>query len=459
MHLLRRLGANAIDGLLFILVSLLTGLLCSWLNISDGDFEVVFPLFSGFAASILLPILLFSSTIGERILRLRPFQVNGRSLKIALLLKYLVVYGFVSLTAFNVIGFFRDILATYTIFSISTFFMARLLAAAWLTQLLFYFVSLGHGSLVDRAFGIRYGPARRSRWYLSSGFAVTVFVLMMVEGMTLDWKFHNFFPTKRILAYGNSAAQIQFPPEKFDEYVVNGRIYGRVYLTDMLVTTSDMNSFVQDKFMYQRQIEAQINDSLLNSPAKRYDLCVKLLDYTYGIVGLLDTNRLIKQTKIELVHLRYITPFIGIARYFNYYFDDTAGRYGIYGGFEWDTLTRYYIKTKMNIRDSLASIVSTVTGISKDSAVYYFEHQDTTQLARLITPKVENQWLSTELGPLIDRRVLTIRPIAFDSVKPIKDVKYSSGYLLFQIFGEPFYDTQEVGTIGMRNSLGLVNLH
>lgn len=454
MYLLRRVGAATIDGLLFGVAMLLVGFLCSSLNVMDGEFEVGFPIFSGLLTSILLPILLFSSTIGEKIFRLRPIQVTGRSLKIGLLLKYLIVYSFLSFAILNTVDFFRDVLSTYTIFAVSEFFVIRLLAAVWLANIIFFIGSLGQCSLFDRVFRISYGPVGPRRWYLSAGFAVTVFVLIMVEGMIVDWKFHKFFPTKRIISYGNSATQINFSPEKFDAYTVNGLIYGRVYLTDMLVTTSDMNSFVQDKFLYQRQIEAQINDSLLINPKKRYELCVKLLEYVYGVMDLSDTNRIIKQTKIELVHMRHITPFIGIAQYFNYYFDDTVGRHGIYGGFDWDTLTIYYLKTKKNVNDSLASIISTAMGISKDSAGYYLEHHDSAQLARLITPKVQNQWFSIELGPLIDRRILTMRPIAFDSVKPIRRVNFASDYVQFEIFGGPFYDTQEIGTIGMRNSLG-----
>jgi hypothetical protein len=277
---------------------------------------------------------------------------------------------------------------------------------------------------------------------------------VVVEGMIIDWKFHAFFPTKKILDYGNSAMEINFPPELFDGYTAGGPIYGRVYLTDWLVTTADMKSFVQDKFLYQRQIEAQINDSLLNDPQKRYELCVKLLDYAYQIVQPPDTSRVVMQTKIELVYLRHITPFIAATRYFNYYYDDGSGKNFIDGGFEWDSLTRYYFQTQKNIRDSVAAIMSNGTGMSKDSAVFYMERHDTLQLARLMTPVVQNRFYSLDPGALIDPRILKMRPIAFDSVKPINRSMFASGYLQFEIFGDPFYDAQEIGAIGLRNSLG-----
>jgi hypothetical protein len=47
-----------------------------------------------------------------------------------------------------------------------------------------------------------------------------------------------------------------------------------------------------------------------------------------------------------------------------------------------------------------------------------------------------------------------MRPISFDNVKPIGRMYLTTGYSQFEIFGGPFYDTQEIGTIGMRNSLG-----
>ncbi len=455
MYLLRRLGANLIDGLLFVLTMVLTGLLCTWLDVIDGEFEVDFSIFSGLLAAIVLPVLVFSSTIGEKVFRLHAVSLSDRSLKIGLLLKYIVIYCFVSLTALNVCNFFRDILATYTIFPISEFFIIRVLSAVLITNAIFFLLSLGRCSLFDKVLGIRYGVIRSGKWYLSAAFAAGLFVLLMVQGMIIDWKIHNLLPTKKIIAYGNSATQIRLPPEDFDRYTVNGRIYCRVVSTDFLVTTSDWTSFVQDKFLYQRQIEAEINDSLMTNADMRHKLCEKMLNYCYGLVGLADTNRLITQTKIELVHMHYISPFIGVSQYFIYYFDDTASRYGLYGGFNWDTLNQYYIHTKRGLNDSLAGIISVATSISKDSAAFYLEHQDTLQLARLITPAVLNWWVLTEVGPLIDRRIQMIRPIQFDSVKSLMHVDFWYGYAKYPIFSGPFYDTQEIGAIGMRNSLGL----
>jgi hypothetical protein len=125
MYFLRRIGASAIDIALFLVAMLLTGWICMRFNTVDGQFEVDLSIFAGLLAAIFLPILLFSSTVGERIFSLHPVQVNGRSLKLGLLFKYLVAYGFLSFTILNTINFFRDMLSTYTIFSF--LFLSRIL--------------------------------------------------------------------------------------------------------------------------------------------------------------------------------------------------------------------------------------------------------------------------------------------------------------------------------------------
>jgi len=454
VFLLRRLGANFIDAIIFLSAVFLTSVLLSRVIVPDGDFEIEFPILAGFLAAIALPIFCFSSTIGEKVFRLHAYQVNGRSLKGALLFKYMVVFACFTLEAVNIADFFRDVLSSYTIFNIREFFILEVYAALMMTNLIFFVVNSGRFSLFDRLFGLSYAAVPRRRWHFSAGFALTIFLLTAIQTMIVEWKFHAFFPTKRVMAYGNSMTQIRFSPEGFDGYVVGGQIFGRIQSTDYLVTTSDMRTFIQDKYLLQRQIQAQINDSLVKNPAKRAELCWKLIDYSWQILALRDTNSLVKQTKIELVNLQHLTPFIGISRSYIYYFDDTAGRYGVYGGFNWDTLTRYYFRTQKNFRDSLASAIASLTQISKDSAAFYLNHQDSSQLHRLFTPEVARRMMATDLAPLIDPRIFHPQPIPFDSVKPIGRVTFMTEYAMFQIFGNAFYDTQELGTIGLRNSLG-----
>ena len=322
------------------------------------------------------------------------------------------------------------------------------------TNVIFFLLSWGRTTLFDKVFGIRYGVSGASKWYLSSLAAAYTFVLAMVVGIVFDWKFHSLFPTRRFIQL-SSFNEVKFPLDEFENWTVGGRVYYRLQLTDELVTTSDRNSFVQDKFLLQRQIEAQINDEEASEPKKRRELCEKLLRYCYGILSLHDTTSLIKQTKIELVYMRYFTPFVGVASYYIYYYDDTAGRNGIYGGFNWDLLTTYYIQTMRNVDDSLSRLVVKVTGMSRDSASYYIEHQDTVQLFGRMTQLMRDNWVFTDLGPLIDKRILTLKPIPFDSVKAVSNITYNGEYALFELFGSAFYDTQEIGTIWMRNRLGL----
>jgi RDD family len=456
LFLLRRLGANLIDAIIFFAALFLASGLLARFTVPDGDFEVEFPILAGFLAAIALPIFCFSSTIGEKVFRLHPYQLRGRPIKGALLFKYMLAFACFTLKALDVPGFFKDLLSTYTIFNIREFFIWEVYAALVMTNAIFFVVNSGRFSLFDRMFGLSYASVPHRRWYFSAGFAVTIFLLMTIETMIIEWKFHGFFPTKRVIAYGNSMTQIRFPPEGFDQYVVGGQIYCRIMSTDYLVTTSDVRTFIQDKYLLQRQIQVQINDSLVKSAAKRAELCSKLIDYSWQILSLLDTNSAVKQTKIELVNLQHLTPFIGITRSYIYYFDDTAGRYGLYGGFNWDTLTLYYIRTQKNIRDSLANAIASLNHISKDSAAFYLDQHDTSELHRLFTAAVVGRMMATNLGPLIDPRVFRLQPIPFDSVKPIGHTIFTLSYAMFPIFGNSFYDTQEVGTIGLRNSFSLI---
>lgn len=122
MYILRRIGANLIDALLYIAVVLTTSWLCLRFNLVDAEFEVKFPLWSGFLTAILFPIIINSKTVGELFFRLKCAQTKGRSLRLGLILKYSVIYGCVTMTAISVFNFFGDLAAYYTIFSVQGFF-------------------------------------------------------------------------------------------------------------------------------------------------------------------------------------------------------------------------------------------------------------------------------------------------------------------------------------------------
>jgi hypothetical protein len=223
-----------------------------------------------------------------------------------------------------------------------------------------------------------------------------------------------------------------------------------------MATPADENSFIENKYFYQRQIQANIKDEILPDPKRRAALCAELINYCYGILDLADSNALITQTKIELTHVKYFTPYFGMISYYNYYYDDKMNSLGLYGGFSSDSLNQSYLRIRQDIIDTFSSFISKATGQSPYAIKIYFKEGRAVEMLKGLPASVIIEMNKIDLTSVINKRLASLRPIPFDSTKPVKRLMFMYPVLVPQIFGDQFYETQFMGALFLKNNHFLV---
>ena len=296
---------------------------------------------------------------------------------------------------------------------------------------------------MDRVLDIQFQSRSGAIKKLSALSMICFFTVFMMISIGLDRNFRDKFDfSNEISKFDISTNDIKFPVEVFDNYSYPDQIYYRVERTNRIVSNSDYSSFVDNQFRYQRQIEARIQDELIYDAPKRAELCGKLIDHCYGMVDLQDTNRLVMQTKIILINAKSYIPYVALVSYYIYYFDDKTEKLGLYGGYDADSLSAYYLQTQQNFVDFFSNYLSKKAGISTKIVADRFEKGDFADLFKQLPHNIRDSF-NLNISSLIDKRLLTIHPISFDSVKRKGFISMGYPEALFPIFSETMLSNQK----------------
>ena len=453
MLILKRILGGLIDFAFFFVLALFNGWWLPKAGIISMRSDFSFPMFLTFLCAIILPVVIYSRTLGEFIVGLRYQAPSTKSIMRGLLIKYFLLYCLLSYTTINFFIFCNDLLETYTYITISTSLIIQVSAAFLITNTFVLLLTRGKNSLLDRLLNLQIKTKRTFVRQFPTMVAAYVFTVLMILGIGINIKLNDFFNVERMTDAANSVSnEIRFPVEEFDNYTLPGNTYYKVIKTDFLATPSDPNSLVSDEFLNQRLLQANIKDDLLYDSKKREELCAKLIEYCYGMVDFQNINSAVSQTKIELAHLKYYTPFLARATYFIYYYDDNAPQYGLNAGFNADSLNKYYLETRVNIIDSLSRYISKLTGITAENVKVIFARGNAMDLIKNLPKEKQEKINSMDLSSLIDKRLTTIRPMSADSVKAVQRLVFMYPILMQEIFTSQMYDPQFTGAMYLKNN-------
>jgi hypothetical protein len=452
--LLKRFLAALLDLIFFLGLIFSIDLISKRFGFWLGREDLPLPFILSFISCFIFSILFFSCTVGEKLLRIRYVSHGGSLLRIGLILKYFLLYSLFTLDISNFISFFGGVLDIYTYLHIPDLLVFRLNVAFIITNWIVLLISMGRYSVLDRVMGLRVDHGRPNYRRLTPLFIACVFIALVIFSMGVERKLRDMFNFERTArSVEMTGNEIRFPPEEFDRYTMPGQIHYRIERTNFIVTNSDINSFVFDEFLYQRQIDAQIQGDLLHDPRKREELCYKLINYCYRIIDLQDTNALVMQTKIELAHMEYYAPYVAVVSYFIYYFDDKAPNRGIYGGYNADSMNVYYRQTKRNCTDTLCKFLARRTGLSFNEILQLNAKGDWAAFYNGLPSEIRNEYESIDLESQIDKRLAAMHQIPFDSVRRTGNIVAAYPTAKYPIFGDAFYPTQFIGVMRFKNDL------
>lgn len=451
--LLKRIAAGIIDISLFVGAVLLS----DWFFYANriGDFQSGIALPLSFICVFALPIIVFTRTIGEVTMQIKYVGNPTPELKLKVFGKYLILYCLSTLEMINIGQMVKSFFESYTYLAIPLSLILRLYIVFTTTNFLFFIISFGKKSLLDVILKIDYDY--NSFTLHTATYAPYIFASLFIFSMGVERKVNDYFRISEfIAATGTISNNVHFPVDEFDRFTVPGQIYYRLSYTNIMATPADENSFIDNKYFYQRQIQADVKDDIVVDPKLRAALCAKLINYCYGIYDLADSNSLVTQTKIELTHVKYFTPYLGVISYYNYYYDDKMNTLGLYGGFSSDSLNRSYFRIRQDIIDTFSSFISKATGQSQYAIKTYFKEGRAAEMVKGLPSSITIEMNKIDFTSVLNKRLASLRPIPFDSTKPVKRLMFMYPALVPQIFGDQFYETQFMGAMFLKNNHFLV---
>ncbi|HEY4064109.1 MAG TPA: hypothetical protein VGM30_19520 [Puia sp.] len=454
MSLLKRFLAAIIDLTIFSTLNLFFSWVLTQWGFWDGGSEFEVPLWLAFFCCILIPTFFFERTLGERWLNMRFMASGFGSVRIRVAAKYFILC---TLVTFQLLGFIQpitDLLTSYSYIQIGWTVLLRLDIVLILSNWIVLIWTGGHSSGLDRIFGLELARSSGTRRPISELTIGYIFSVVMIIGIAGERRFNDFFNFRKVINKAEFVAnEIRFPAEVFDAYTAPGQIYYQVGQTNLIVTNSDRTSFVSNEYLYQRQLQARVQDDLVYDARKREELCGQLIDYCNGMIDLQDTNALIMQTKIELVHIKYYAPWLADVSIWMYYFDDKAQAWGLYGGYSADSLNKYYIQTRKNCIDSICRFISSRMKIPMSDVLKAVDSKKGVDCLKNLPDGVRKDLDSLNLSSMLDKGLGHLQPIPFESVKGKEHLVFMYPMVMFDIFGTSFYDTQFIGAMALKNTL------
>jgi hypothetical protein len=365
MLLIKRLLCMALDIVFFTVGILFIDFLFERLNTPPTPFLTIA---LSFFATFILPIISIGRPLSYALTNLNLAENNRNIGKLKLLLKYIGYYLFVSSELLSIISLFTGVLNQYTYIESETFFPIKIAGVLLLFNILCFSITLGRANLFDLLLKIQYDGTRFRKRPIDTLKLAYILSASILITTLIEFKINEHFSFQSVLDDFNGTSKDFFPIEVFGNYLETNLVSVRVQNTNRIITTSDISSFVYNQQLAQRQIVAYINDKVNGDQNQRKTLCYQLLNYCYTNPW---TYRESLQTKFILVNIKRINPFVSLHTAYTYYYDDKTPFYRLYGGYNADSLSKFYERIQQEYHDLYITKVADALGLSKDTLLKY----------------------------------------------------------------------------------------
>jgi hypothetical protein len=401
----------------------------------------------GYICAILIPIISLGRPIGHVLFKLKMENSNSIYNKLSLLFKYIIYYLFFSSGILSFFTLFTSLFTTYMYLNLGISFVFRLFFCLFALNILCFLISFGKQNFLDFLLRIKYQSKNGVGSKIGSLILTYTLSITWLASTVIEYKIISIFNFKdEINKLNASYNQGYFPIEIFGNYILGNSVFVKYEYTNKVVTPSDIGSYIFNRNLLQRQIVAIINDETVRNTKKRQDLCAKLLYYSY--MNPFDAiGRDVMQTRIVLVNLKEYNPFADLQSSFTYYYDDKLPVHGIYGGYNLDTLTNFYLKANENYFNTYLNELSISLNISKDSIKKYMSEEGVLTLPEHLAKKAKDTTVVIDMKDVIPN--LPIFPtVKFQDVEPmyylsVRFLGQSSNTVFVNNIEELFSDEKE----------------
>ncbi|NOU47196.1 MAG: hypothetical protein HOO86_09055 [Bacteroidales bacterium] len=371
MLLIKRLTAGLIN-LVFFTASIL--IIFPVLNYFSIELEHKYFLLLVFIITYFLPIFLFSSSVGYKILHI------GINYPKRLALKYFIYYFILS----GLIGKYILLFEGFTNLSFGhinslSLLLIPIIIVSLLSIILFIF-SLGRFNLIDFILNLTYSEKNYKRnsililtlWLFTT--YVTLFTAIIGQKFLITDYFNKIEQNNLYYIFTN-----YYPKEIFDEYTYFQT--EKINSNNSIITFSDSESFFEDKFLVQKSIYALVNKETFDNELKRLQLAFQLIIHSNINDAFNRESRNVDQTRILMIYNEPHTYFSKKIYVFRYYYDNLNPKHSIYGGVQLDSLVSYY-KSQIDYPEKAftTALINTL-GITEDSLNKIIDSTDAIELS------------------------------------------------------------------------------
>ena len=394
MVFIKRILASLINILLLILIVLIIYPIFKHFEIELDN--KIFYLIS-YTIAYFLPILLFRSTVGLKILKV---EINSTP---KLLLKYFIYYLIIS----NFLGEYCSILSELFNLQELSLTIISIEVTLLLIHLMMFVLSGGKYNLLDFILNITHASkyfqrTNEKRLIIWLSFCYLVFFMVFLADRS------NIIDYIKSLTSPNSKYDISnyYPAEIFENYgIIRAEKFEE---SNKILISYDSLSIAQDKILVKKTIYVTINKGVNEYILRRKELCNNLIYYSSINDYLGKIYEDVDQTKIVLIYILRNTFLSGLSSTYLYYYDNKDPNGQVYGGVNLDSLIKSYNSYPETYMKTISNIINVDVEklnerISKDGHIAFSDYEKSI---------IENAPNSKFPFPYI------IKSLPFDSIKP-----------------------------------------
>lgn len=428
MLFLKRLASFLLDVVLFLAGTILIDFIFSRVELPPPpQFTIAIAFFSFF----ILPIFILGRPISYTILKLFIENESSTVNRLKLALKYTIYYLFVSSELFSIVLLFTEFLNYYTVIKSGLAFPIKFAALLAFLNVLCFITTFGRRNLIDALLEINYRTAGVYKRIKIGILRFTyLFSVSLIFITLIEFKLSQRLSFQTIIEEVKNFNKDYFPIEVFGNYLESNLISVRVENTNRIISPSEPSTYFLNRHLPQRQIVAFINEKTNKDQNERKKLCNLLLMYCYSNPW---TYIEAYQTKVILVNLKKVNPLVNLQTIYTYYYDDKMPAYRFYGGFNPDSLSKFYENLQEDYYNTYISKLSQALGLPKDTIVKYSNEEGSIVLPEGFSIKDKDLKIPLEFKASIDGATLAVVP--FEKVEPIQllNLNFPPGNIIFSL--------------------------
>lgn len=400
MVFIKRILASLTNFLLILLVVLIAYPVFNHFEIDFDDKTFYLIIFS---IVYFIPIFYLKSTVGLKILKI---EVDSSQ---KLFLKYFIYY----LITAQYLGAYCSMFSELFNFKRIGTTILSIQVALFLIHLIMFAFSGGKYNLLDFVFNIKHAAKNYSRTNEKRLIIWLSFCYLVAFTAILADKY-NIISFYKFLVSTNSSYNFTnyYPAEVFDNYA--DVITEKFVESNKILIYSDTLSLIQDKFLGQKTIYATINKEVFDNIAKRNELCKKLTNYSSVNDYINDRYGEVDQTKIVLSYIKPNTFVTSLSYTYFYYYDNKDAKGIVYGGIDLDSL----IKSYKSYDETLLRTISNILNVDEENLKARIVKE-----GQLVFSNDEIVIINA--SPEKFTFPFNLRPISFDSVRPLGYLNFS----------------------------------